>query len=138
MAIDMQTLLRIKESTTQIEATTIDLNQVAATYTLFTGTAASVLLEKLVFRMPNVDISGGSLTSISIQTDDVTPEVIISSGDGVLANLTHEASLAWTGAVIIPAGTLIQLTIAGGVSGTACVCDIVVEAKSITDAGYLA
>jgi hypothetical protein len=81
----------------QMAATTIELNQVAATYTLFTGTTQAVVLEKLVFRLPNVDISGGSLTSISIQTDDVTPAVIISSADGVLANLTHEASITWTG-----------------------------------------
>jgi len=87
--------------------------------------------------MPNVDISGGSLTSISIQTDDVTPAVIISVAEGDLANLTHEASLAWTGAVIIPVGTLIQLTIAGGVSGTACSCDVVAESRSIADMGYL-
>jgi len=138
MAADMQILQTIKENTSQIAATTIDLDQIAATYTLLTGTAASVLLEKLAFRMPNVDISGGSLTSISIQTDDVTPAVIISSADGDLANLTHEASISWTGSIIIPAGTLIQLTIAGGVSGTACVCDVVVESKMIGSAGYLA
>ena len=121
-----------------IVPTTIDLNQAAATYTLFTGTTSSVLLEKLSFRMPNVDISGGSLTSISIQTDDVTPAVIISAADGNIANLTQEASISWTGAIIIPVGTLIQLTIAGGVSGTACSCDIVAESRPIVDMGYLA
>lgn len=122
----------------QMAPTTIDLNQVAATYTLFTGTTQTVVLEKLVFRLPNVDISGGSLTSISIQTDDVTPAVIISSADGVLANLTHEASITWTGAILIPVGTLVRLTIAGGVSGVACSCDVVAECRSVVNLGYLA
>lgn len=137
MASDMQILRLINESTPKITATTIDLNQAAATYTLFTGSAASVLLNKLVIRMPNVDISGGALTSISIQTDDVTPAVIMSVANGDLANLTHEATISWTGALLIPVGTLIQLTIAGGVCGTACACDVVVESRIIAGAGYL-
>ena len=138
MATDMRIIQAIKRNTPQIVATTIDLNQAAATYTLFTGSAASVLLNKLVIRVPNVDISLGSLTSISIQTDDVTPAVIISASDGVLANLTHEASISWNGALLIPVGTLIQLTIAGGVGGTACVCDVIAESTMVSDAGYLA
>ncbi|GAH94737.1 unnamed protein product, partial [marine sediment metagenome] len=52
----------------QIKATNINLNQGAAAYDLFTGTDEDVIIESLVFRMPNVDISGGTLTSISIQT----------------------------------------------------------------------
>jgi hypothetical protein len=121
----------------QMTATTIDLNQAAATYTLLTGTTQSVILEKLAFRLPNVDISGGSLTSILIQTDDVTPAVIISASDGVLANLTQEASLTWTGSLLIPAGTLIRLTIGGGAAGTACSCDVVAESRAVVNTGYL-
>ena len=121
----------------QIAATTISLNQGVAAYTLFTGTTQAVVLEKLVFRMPNVDISGGALTSILIQTDDVTPAVIISAADGVLANLTEEATLSWTGAILIPVGTLIQLTIAGGLSG-ACTCDVVAESRAVVNLGHLA
>ena len=138
MATDMQTIYAIKRNTPNIVATTIDLDQALGTYTLFTGTIASVLLDKLVFRMPDVDIAAGALTSISIQTDDFTPAVIISAVDGVLANLTKEATISWTGALIIPVGTLIQLTIAGGATAVTCSCDIVAESMSITDAGYLA
>ena len=123
----------------QIAATTIDLNQAAATYLLFTGTTQSVLIEKLVFRMPNVDISGGALTTILIQTDDATPAVIINNtSEGILANLTEEASLSWTGVLLIPVGTLIRLTIAGGAAGVACSCDIVAESRAVVDGGYLA
>ena len=122
----------------QVAAATIDLNQAAATYTLLTGTTQAVVLEKLVFRMPNVDISGGALTSISIQTDDTTPAVMINTSDGALANLTQEATISWTGAILIPVGTLIQLTIAGGASGVACSCDVMAESRAAVNLGYLA
>lgn len=118
--------------------TTIDLNQAAATYTLFTGTTQSVVLERLVFRMPAVDISGGALTSISIHTDDVTAAVMINTTDGALANLTQEASITWTGALLIPAGTIIQLTIAGGAAGVACSCAVSAEYRAAVSGGYLA
>jgi len=121
-----------------IVPTTIDLNQAAATYTLLTGTTQAVVLEKLTFRMPNIDISGGALTSISIHTDDVTPAVIFNTTDGVLANLTEEASLTWTGALHIPVGTIIQLTIAGGAGGTACVCDVIAQSRCVVAGGILA
>ena len=118
--------------------TTIDLNQAAATYTLLTGTTQAVILEKLTFRVPNVDISGGSLTSISIHTDDATPAVLISTTDGAIGNLTEEAGLSWTGALHIPVGSIIQLTIAGGAGGTACVCDVVAQSRAVVAGGILA
>ena len=122
----------------QVVSTTIDLNQAAATYTLLTGTTQAVTLEKLTLRVPNVDISGGALTSISIHTDDVTPAVIFNVADGDLANLTQEASLGWTGAIPIPVGTIIQLTIAGGAGGAACVCDITTQYRANVAGGILA
>ncbi len=123
----------------QIAATTIDLQQAAASYPLFTGTTQDVVLEKLVIRLPNVDCSDdAALTSISIQTDDVTPQVIISAVDGAVANLTAEAQLQWTGAILIKVGTLIRLTIAGGPADAPTVCDVVAEARAVVSGGYLA
>ena len=121
----------------QVKTDTVDLNQAAATYTLLTGTTQAVTLEKLTFRVPNVDISGGALTSVSIHTDDVTPAVIFNVADGDLANLTQEASLGWTGAIPIPVGTIIQLTIAGGAGGAACVCDITAQYRANVAGGVL-
>lgn len=117
--------------------TTIDLNQAAATYTLFTGTTQAVLLESLTFRMPDVDISAGALTSISIQTDDITPAIIFDATDGALSNLTREANISWPGSIYIPVGTLIQLTITGGASGVACVPDIVAKYSAVVPGGVL-
>ena len=95
----------------------------------------------LSFRVPNVDIvTAGTLTSISIQTDDAEPAVLISAEDGALVFLEEEASLTWSdpAGIIIPAGTLIQLTITGAAAGTTCVCNVVAQCRAIVNLGYLA
>jgi hypothetical protein len=124
----------------QIKPTTIDLNQAAATYDLFTGTAQDVIVEALVIRMSGGAIAG-AVTSISIQTDDTTPQVFINTTDGAVANLTDQAQLSWENAgivVILKAGKKIQLTIAGGAAGVARVCDVVCKYRAATSGGYLA
>ena len=123
----------------QTVATTENLQQVAASYDLFTGTTQDVILESLVIRLPNVNVSDDvNLTSISIQTDDVTASTVISSADGAKANLTAEAQLGWVGSILIKIGTKIQLTIAGGAADAATVCDIVAQCRAVVNGGYLA
>ena len=122
---------------TQIAVTTVDLNQAASSYDLFTGTTQRVLLESLIIKMPT-GAAGGALTSISVQTDDVTAGVIISSADGALANLTSEAELSWTGAMLINVGTKIQLTIAGGAHGSEYITTIIAKYVSVIAGGTLA
>jgi len=121
----------------QIAATTINLNQAAGSKHLFTGFLQDVVLEKLVLRMPNVDISGGGLTSISIQTDDAEPQIFVSPATGALVNLTPEAQVSWTGACLIKEWTEIQLTIAGAATGIACSCDVVAACRAVVAGGYL-
>ena len=121
----------------QIAVTTVDLNQAASSYDLFTGTTQRVLLESLIIKMPT-GAAGGALTSISVQTDDVTAGVIISSADGALANLTSEAELSWTGAMLINVGTKIQLTIAGGAHGSEYITTIIAKYVSVIAGGTLA
>jgi len=124
----------------QIAKTTEDLNQVAGTYDLFTGTTQDVLLESLLIRMPNI-VAGGAITSISIQTDDATPQVLLSAADGAVANLTAEAQLAWqnfNAPILIKVDKKIQLTIAGGAHGIAYVCDVIAKTRAVTSGGYLA
>lgn len=121
----------------QVKATTIDLNQAAATYDLLTGTTQDVLAEKLIIRMSGGAI-GGALTSISIQTDDTTPQVFISAANGVVANLTDQNQLGYDGVILIKAGKKIRLTIAGGAAGVARVCDVVVLYSAVVSGGYLA
>ena len=121
----------------QIASTTIDLNQAAGSYDLFTGAAQVVILESLNIKMPTGDC-GGALTSISIQTDDATPGVIISAANGAVANLTSEADLFWTGTMYITVGTKIQLTIAGGAHGSSYVCNVTAKCRAVVSGGYLA
>ena len=134
--IEVQTEERVAGKL-QIATTTEDLNQAAASYDLFTGTTQPLILEKLVIQMP-VGAAGGALTSISIQTDDATPSVIINSTDGAVANLTSEAQLAWTGAILISVGTKIQVTIAGGAHGSTYTTTILVQCRAVTTGGHLA
>jgi len=122
----------------QIKQTTEDLNQAASTYDLLTGTTQAVLLESLSLKMPAADISGGALTYITIQTDDVTAQTIFNSTDGVKANLTSEAELSWTGCVRVNVGTKLTLTIAGGAAGTACAATITAQYRAVVAGGTLA
>ena len=121
----------------QIAATTIDLDQAAGTYDLFTGTAQAVILESLNIKLPT-GVPGGTLTSISIQTDDATPGVIISVANGDVANLLTEADLFWTGSMYITVATKIQLTIAGGPAGASYVCNVTAKYRAVAAGGYLA
>ncbi|GAI69275.1 unnamed protein product [marine sediment metagenome] len=123
----------------QVAATTIDLQQAAATYDLFTGTTQDVVVEKLLIRLPNVNVSDDvTITSISIQTNDTTPQVFISAADGAKVNLTAEAQLGYTGVVMVKVGKKIQLTIAGGAADEATVCDVICEYRAKVSGGYLA
>ncbi len=120
----------------QIVSTTESLNQIAGDWPLFTGTTQAVVLEKFNLKMP-AGAAGGAITSISIQTDDATPGVIISSATGIIGNLTSEADLSWTGALLINVGTIINLTINGGAHGGAYVVTAVVQYRAVVAGGNL-
>ncbi len=125
----------------QVKPTTMNLNQAAGTYDLLTGTTQDVLIEKLDTRMPT-GAAGGALTSVSIQTNDATPAVLISTTLGAVANLTSEAHLGWpdlsSAPILLKAGKKIQYTIAGGAHGSAYAPDVVVLARAVVTGGYLA
>ena len=116
--------------------TTIDLNQVAASYDLFTGAGQDCALEGIMIKLPTGG-PGGTVSSISIQTDDQTPAVLISSTTGAIGNLTSEACLSWTGLTHIAVGTKIQLTIGTGASAAAYVCKVTAFYRAITNGGKL-
>ena len=106
--------------------TTIDLNQDAASYDLFTAGASSVQVLEFGLIIP-ADLTGaaaGTLTAISVQSTDDTPLVIISSTAGAKANLTADKHLVYTGAGVVAATKKIQLTIVGGATTAAQVCNV--------------
>ncbi len=120
---------------------TFDLAQAGGvTYDLFTATTQDVVVEKLVIRMSGGTLVGSNLTSILIQTDDATPIVLIDIAAGAVANLTNEAQLAWTGAILLDAGTSakIQITLNGGAATAAKVADVIAECRAVVAGGYLA
>lgn len=122
-----------------LKSTTINLQQAANSYDLFTGTTQDVLITKLVFALPAVNVADdATITTISIQTNDATPQTFISSVSGAKANLTSSAQLAWTGAILLAATKKIQLTIAGGAADASTVCKVTAEYTPITAGGYLA
>jgi len=133
-------LLLLLAGRTKLATTTEDLNQAAASYTLFTGTTSDVILESISLRNANVDCSDdAAFTGISIQTDDVTATTFISQANGINANLTEEATITWTGAAIIKVGTIIKMTIYGGAADATCEPDIMVTYRSTgTGTGTLA
>ena len=122
----------------QLAETTEDLNQIAASYDLFTGTTQPVWLTGFSLKMPDDLCSNVTLTSVSVQTDDSTPVVLISAASGAVANLTAEYELTWEGKCRINVGTKIQLTIAGGAEGAEYITTATVEYRAIVDGGSLA
>jgi hypothetical protein len=121
----------------QIATTTIDFNQAAATYDLLTGTTNPVKLDWLSVKMP-AGAAGGSLTGITVQTDDATPTTIITSAQGLVANLTSEAEISSDTPVRINVGTKIQLTIAGGAHGSEYIATVTAQYRPIAAGGSLA
>lgn len=118
---------------------TIDLNQAAGTYDLFTGAFAGENIIKSVSFKVSSGAVGGALTSISIQTNDATPYTFISAAEGAVANLTSEANISWAsgGAIcVLNASKKIQLTIGGGAHGVSKICTVFVEYEGI-NGGYL-
>ena len=125
--------------TLQIKATTVDLQQAAGSYTLFTGTTQPVMVEKLTLALPNVNVSDdATITYITVQTDHATPQVIFNSTTGAKANLTAEQQLSWNGPPIyLPVGKVIQLTIAGGAADASTVCNVAAEYRAVAAGGTL-
>ncbi len=125
--------------TLQMAATTINLQQAASTYTLFTGATQAVMVEKLTFALPNVNVADDvNITYITIQSNHSTAQVIFNSTTGAKANLTAEQQLSWNGPPIyLGVGKKIQLTIAGGAADAATVCNVVAEYRAVVSGGTL-
>ena len=124
----------------QIFTTTIDLHQAAATYDVALATDQAVLIESLVFS-PRDDISNdvGGITAVTFQTDTATEQEFINNTDGAIANLTTEAQIAWTGAVLLRATDKIQFTIEGGTADAEpSTCDVIIKFRANVDGGTLA
>jgi hypothetical protein len=124
---------------TQGIPTTVNLYHAAGTIDVFTGTAQVFMLTKLVFQTVEDLSDDAAFTGLSIQTNDTTPQTIISAVTGAKAGLTAYRTVSWAGQLPIKVGNKIQLTIIGG-TGTAnpTTCNVYAEGYSLVDGGYLA
>jgi len=119
--------------------TTIDLQQVAGDYDLYTATGGTVYIVGFRITLPNVDCSDDvNITSISVQSDMTTVNIVLSAADGAKANLTALASFIYSGSPFaLTTGKKIQLTIAGGAADAATVCTVSCRYLAVTPAAYL-
>jgi hypothetical protein len=122
-----------------VTPTTIDLQQVAGDYTLYTGTTADVYVEAFAITLPNVNCADDvNITSIAIKTDTAAVINLLTAAQGAKANLTANASFSYSTPFYLPATKLIELTIAGGASDAATVCTVKCRWTPVVPGGYLA
>ena len=117
---------------------TLDLNTaVVGLNDLFTGTAQTVIIEKLIIKMPDV-VGAAPMTGITIQTDHTTPQQFITAAQGAVANMTAQNQFSSTDPISLEAGKKVQLTLAGGNHGAAYLCTIEALYRAVTSGGSLA
>lgn len=117
----------------------IDLQQAANTYDLFTGTTGAVVVTYFKITLPNVNVSDdANITSIAVVTDTATVITLLSAAAGAKANLVANASFSYATPFTLPATKKIRLTIAGGAADAPTVCTTLVRYQAINPAGYLA
>lgn len=97
----------------RVKAFTANLAQVASTYDLATVNAVGgVLIHDVQIYTPS---AGATFTSVSIQTNDTTPVVVLSAVEGAVANLTAGKNIvkAFTGPTYLHTSKKIQFTLIG-------------------------
>lgn len=100
----------------EVKQFSINLAQNAATYDLFTASGDVSILSVDLY----VSVAGTGLTSVSVQTNDTTPVVVLASGSGLVAALTIGKNLLnLASQFFLASGKKVQYTIVGtGSAGT--------------------
>ena len=128
-----------KYSTSFVQATTIDLQQIAGAYDLYEATTGYVLVERFTLTLPNVNCADdAALTSIKVLSDTAPAVTLISAVAGAVANLTASKSFTYATPFILPTGKKLILTIAGGASDAATVCTVNCRYAPVIPGAYLA
>ena len=121
---------------TTINYKQISLAQAAAAYDVMTATAQALFIDAVIVHVPDDLHSVATFTGISVQTDDGTPIVLLSSTNGAKAKLTGNFYSTYRGPVVTAATKKIQLTIGGGSAGAGKVADITVLWRPLVAGGY--
>lgn len=121
------------------QATTIDLQQVAGAYDLYTATTGYVYVERFSIKLPNVDVTDdAALTSIKIDSDSTPAVALLTAAAGAVANLAANAEFIYATPFMLATGDKIILTIAGGASDAATVCTVNCRYTPVIPGAYLA
>lgn len=95
---------------------TANLAQAAGTYDLCTASGGNVIIDLALLSI-YVATAGATFTSVSIQTNQTNNTTILSSAEGLLANLVAQKNLVRAipviGGMLLATGQKIQYTIAG-------------------------
>jgi hypothetical protein len=96
-----------------VQEFTADLSQVAGTYDLCTA-SGDLLVQAIGLY---VATAGAVFTSVTIQSNQTTPFVVLNAADGAVANLVAQKSLASSWSQVFPwslrSAQKVQYTIAG-------------------------
>ena len=114
----------------------ISLNQAANTYDIMTATAQALFIDAVIVHVPDNLSEVATFTGISVQTDDTTPIVLLSSTAGAKAKLTGNFFHVYRGPVVSASTNKIQLTIGGGTAGAGKVANISVLWRPLVAGGY--
>ena len=114
----------------------ISLDQEAAAYDVMTATAQNLFIDAVIVHVPDNLSAVATFTGISVQTNDTTPIVLLSSTAGAKAKLTGNFFHVYRGPVVTAATKKIQLTIGGGTAGTGKVANISVLWRPLVAGGY--
>jgi hypothetical protein len=114
----------------------ISLNDDAAAYDVMTATTQALFIDAVIVHVPDNLSEVATFTGISVQTNDTTSIVLLSSTAGAKANLTGNFFHVYRGPVVTAATKKIQLTIGGGTAGTGKVANISVLWRPLVAGGY--
>lgn len=109
----------------------LTLNDEAGSYDIATATGGDILIEDVVLYMVT---AGATFDSVSIQTDDTTPFVVMSAVEGAVANLTVQTTIKTANSqksFYLASSKKLQYTITGATgSGT---CYVLIRYKIISE-----
>lgn len=128
-----------KTATSFTQAMTVDLQQAAGDYTLYTATTGFVYVERFTLTLPNVNVSDdATITSIHVDTDTSPAVMLISTTQGAKAQLTANKAFAYATPFTLDTGKIIKLTIAGGAADAATLCTVTCRYTPVVPGAYLA
>lgn len=114
----------------------ISLNQAAAAYDVMTATTQALFIDAVIVHVPDNLSAVPAFTGISVQTNDTTSIVLLSSTDGAKAKLTGNFFHVYRGPVVSASTKKIQLTIGGATAGAGKVADVTVLWRPVVAGGY--